>query len=84
MNKWEWAGLILGSLILIFGFIFDYSQYMLSHFDLIQILNMKNPEVMQFAFSYIPRHFPWGIFILGESIIIIAIGLFWKRLLGGP
>ena len=82
INKWEWAGFILGSLILIFGFIFDYSQYMLSHFNLMQILNMKNPEVMQFAFSYIPIRFPWGIFILGEGVILIGIGFLWRRLLG--
>jgi hypothetical protein len=77
-----WAGLILGSLIVIFGFILDYSQHMLVHFTLPEMFQVKNPEVLKVATSYIPRRFPWGIFAAGEAVILTAIG--WYRFLNYP
>jgi hypothetical protein len=68
-----WAGLILGSLILIFGFILDYSQHMLSYFSLLEMFQVKNPELMEVATSYVPRRFPWGIFAAGEVVILASI-----------
>jgi len=73
-----WAGLILGSLILIFGFILDYSQHMLTHFSLLEMGQLKNPEVMKVATAYVPRRFPWGIFALGEGVILASIGCYWR------
>ena len=73
-----WAGLILGSLVLIFGFVFDYSRHMLTHFSLLEMLQLKNPEVLQHATSYVPSRFPWEIFIPGEGLILITIGWYWR------
>lgn len=75
----EWFGLITGSLVLIFGFIFDYSRHMLSHFSVFGMLELKNPEVLEVATRYIPHRFPWWIFGIGEIIILATIGLYWKR-----
>lgn len=75
-----WAGLILGSLILIFGFVLDYSQYMLEHFSLLEMSNVNNPGVMEVATAYVPRHFPWGIFIAGELVILGSIFWYWKKI----
>ena len=74
-----WAGLILGSLVLIFGFIFDYSQHMLAHFSLFEMLQVKNPEVLLVGTSYIPHRFPWWIFGVGEGLIL-ASTLWYSRL----
>ncbi len=74
-----WAGLILGSLILIFGFVFDYSQHTLTHFSLLEIFQVKNPEVLEVASSYIPHRFPWWIFGIGEAVILASIGFYWKQ-----
>ncbi len=67
-----WAGLILGSLIVILGFIYDYSQHMLTHF--------KNPEVLKVSTSYIPDRFPWWIFGIGEGVILASIGWYRKHI----
>lgn len=74
-----WTGLILGSLILIFGFVFDYSQHMLTYFSLLEMLQVKNPEVLEVATSYIPDRFPWWIFGMGEVIILASIGWYWRK-----
>ena len=75
-----WTGLICGSLILIFGFVFDYSQHMLTHFSLFEMLQVKNPEVLEVAISYIPHRFPWWIFGMGEAVILASIGWYWKKI----
>jgi len=73
-----WAGLILGSLVLIFGFVLDYSRHMLTHFSLLEMLQLKNPEVLELATSYIPQRFPWWIFALGETVILCSIAWYWR------
>jgi hypothetical protein len=78
-----WAGVILGSLILIFGFIFDYSQHMLTHFTWLQMFQVKNPEVMEVATRYIPGRFPWWIFGMGEGVILFSIGWYRKQITRG-
>jgi hypothetical protein len=75
----EWIGFIAGSLVLIFGFVLDYSQHMLTHFSLGEMLQVKNPEVMELATSYIPSRFPWWIFGIGEIIILGTIGVYRRR-----
>ncbi len=66
-------------LILIFGFVLDYSQHMLDHFSFFEMLQVKNPEVLEVATSYVPVHFPWGIFALGEGVILVSITIFYSR-----
>ena len=79
LHRLEWTGLIAGSLVLIFGFVLDYSQHMLTHFSVAGMLQVKNPEVLEVATSYIPHRFPWWIFGIGEVIILGTIGIYWKR-----
>ncbi len=80
IRRLEWAGLIAGSLVLIFGFILDYSQHMLAHFSLLGMLEVKNPEVLEVATRYIPQKFPWWIFGIGEGVILASIAWYWKRI----
>jgi hypothetical protein len=73
-----WAGLILGSLVLIGGFIYDYTQHMLTYFTFTEMLQVKNPEVQEVATRYIPGRFPWWIFWMGELIICGTIMWYWR------
>jgi len=75
-----WAGLIAGSLVLIFGFILDYSQHMLTYFTLSEMFDVKNPEVLEVATRYIPERFPWGIFLAGEGILLLSIAGYGRQL----
>ena len=73
-----WAGLIFGSIILIWGFIYDYSQHMLTHFSLTEMYQFHNPEVQEVAMRYIPARFPWWIFWIGEISILGTIIWYWR------
>jgi hypothetical protein len=68
-----WGGLILGSMILIFSFILDYSRHMLSYLSFFEMFQLKNPDLLEVATSYIPQRFPWGIFAAGELVILASI-----------
>ncbi|MEZ5072378.1 MAG: hypothetical protein R2751_15795 [Bacteroidales bacterium] len=68
-----WAGLIAGALVLILGWILDYSQYMLDETTLGHMFQMGDVAMMEHAMAYVPRRFPWPVFALGEGVILIAI-----------
>jgi hypothetical protein len=72
-----WTGLILGSLVIILSWILDYSRFMLNHFSLFEMLDVKNPEVLSIATLYEPLRFPWGLFATGLGLILASIA--WYR-----
>jgi hypothetical protein len=78
-----WTGLILGSLIVILAWILDYSRFMLNHFSLFEMLDVKNPEVLSIATLYEPFSFPWGLFALGEALILASIAWYNRTMRSG-
>lgn len=73
----QWGFLITGSLVVIFSFIRDYILFMSSDFSFIDLLTPSlSDEIMVKGLQYIPVHFDWWIFILGEVIILTGIFLF--------
>ena len=80
LNKPEWFFLILGSGILIIGFSWDYSFYMLEQYNFFDLIRYSNKaEVVSRSMGYIPRSFNWLIYILAQLIILSGIGLFYVR-----
>jgi len=81
INRAEWILLISGSVILILGFTWDYSKYILEQYRFGDIFTIPNKEALfDYASMYVPRNFNWVLFILGEGIILGGIGIIWKRL----
>lgn len=76
----EWAVLILGSVVLILAWTWDYSGYILEHFSFREIWTLPMGELYQVAQDYIPRKFNWGIYTLGEFIVLSGIALIFIRL----
>lgn len=72
-----WIGLIGGSLVLILAWILDYSRFMLTHFSLGEMLQIKNPEVLRVATQYEPGRFPWGLFLFGEILILVFMAWYY-------
>jgi hypothetical protein len=81
LNVSDWLIFIVGSLILILGFTWDYSNYILEHFSFSEIFSVQNKDALyKTAAQYIPRNFNWFLFILGQSTILYGIYRYWKRL----
>ncbi len=79
----EWTGLILGSIVLITGFIWDYSKFILQEFTPREILSLPDKKPFyDFSIEYIPYRFPWIIFFTGMLIILLSVmSMFtrWKK-----
>ncbi len=65
----DWKLLITGSLVVILSFIWDYFKYKMSPED---DLNVSTTLLNDLA-NYVPQHFNWPLFWLGQGIIFFAI-----------
>ncbi len=80
INRIEWCLLIIGSVILILSWTWDYSAFILEHYTFREIWSVPGDELYNVASQYIPRKFYWGIFLVGEGVIMAGILFMWKRL----
>jgi len=48
-----------------------------SFFELVRFGDYR--EVLAFSAGYVPVHFNWWVFLVGEVVFLIAIGLFCFR-----
>jgi hypothetical protein len=68
MSRIEWSLIIVGSLVVVLSWTLEFQQYS-NHFG----------DPMKAIATYIPQTFPWIIFLVGETILITTIYLFWRR-----
>lgn len=69
LNFTEWGFLISGSLIVILSFLSDCYR----------CIHTYKGEILGAIAQYIPLHFDWWIFWIGEALILAAIVLFYIR-----
>ncbi|RPH31947.1 MAG: hypothetical protein EHM93_11445 [Bacteroidales bacterium] len=80
INLTEWLLLIVGSIILVIGFTYDYIRFMLEYFSFAEIFTpSKIQALMAKALLYVPQSFPWLIFIAGMGLILFGMNLFYLR-----
>jgi hypothetical protein len=79
--KWrEWTILIFGSLVLITGFIWDYSRFILEKYSFSEVWSLPDNEALfNYAYKYVPQNFNWFLFVAGELIISSGIFVFFRR-----
>jgi hypothetical protein len=75
----DWSLLILGSVILIVSFTWDYSKFILQHYSFSKIWTIPTDDLLNLSLKYIPASFNWFLFIIGELVIIADIVIFTKR-----
>ena len=76
----EWAGLIVGSLVLIIAFTADYSKFILEKYNFWEIFTLPDKDLLfDYAIQYIPLRFPWSIFFVGYGIILLSIFALYFR-----
>lgn len=75
----EWFFWVAGSLILILGFIWDYSAFILEKYSFSDIWSTPTGDLLKLSLSYVPRKFNWFLFCLGEIVILYGIVEFWRR-----
>lgn len=80
IRRLEWSGLSFGAFVVVLGFTTDYMRYILKEFSFGQMLEIKNPDIRQYAESYVPDTFPWLIFAIGTFIIAASVLTYFLRL----
>lgn len=81
IKRMEWIILIIGSIVVIFAYIQDYSSYMLNEFAFWDFVLIRDKEaVLGHAAYYIPEKFNWYIFSLGQSLFFVAICMYILRM----
>lgn len=80
--KWrEWMLFITGSLILLLSFTQDYLRYVQNNGGLSTLWTLSRHEsLFTEAPQYVPVHFNWWIFCIGEFLLLLAIGWLSRRL----
>lgn len=80
-SRLEWMLLSIGSLILIWGYIYDYSVFMMERFSVgTFIFSTSDPGVVEHASSYVPESFNWLLFVIGQVVISFAVLKYYIRL----
>jgi hypothetical protein len=79
--KWqEWILLVAGSLILIIGWSWDYTRFILKHVSISDLFSFANKNALyEFVQVYVPASFNWILYWVGELVILSGIGLFFFR-----
>jgi len=77
----EWGLIISGAVIIFISFILDYTQLLIRGGYLNKLSSlMTNQDFINDLTSYIPENFRWGVFLLGEVLIISALLLIHRRI----
>ena len=76
-----WLMFILGSVILIIAFSWDYSVYILKQFDIWSLINLPdNNDLLKYSSNYIPSKFNWLLFSAGYLLVLSTILLLLRKL----
>jgi hypothetical protein len=76
----EWLLLATGSVVTIIGYTSDCMHFMRSRFSFIELVSFSDyREVVAYSAGYVPEHFNWWIFGVGEVLFLIAIWMVCRR-----
>jgi len=79
LKQIEWSLVILGCLVVITSFVWDYVQYASRSEHQFWTLNSREDLFMEIK-NYVPQHFNWTLFWIGELMIALGIVLVMRRL----
>lgn len=81
LNTREWTLLIAGSVVLLVGYMQDYSRYMMKRYSFSELyLSLPDQSKMEYAVQYVPEKFNWALYLAGQILLIFAVILYYFRL----
>lgn len=74
LKAYHWIFLIIGALIVIGAYTKDYLQFMLTDFNIWQLLGGGSSiDIIEKAATFIPDNFAWSIFTIGVATHLLVI-----------
>jgi hypothetical protein len=81
MNVLEWSFMLLGALVILITFLWDFSKIIIKGRFLRSFLSLAtDPHFKDIVTSYIPGTYHWTLFILGELSILCSLAIFVNRM----
>ncbi len=81
INAAEWILLGAGAFLILITFLKDYMMVIINNGFLMQFSKLATiSEFQSLIGSYIPSNYMWGLFILGEIVVIIGIVFIWRNI----
>jgi len=76
----EWILLIFGSITAIVSFMWDYIIYVSNYGDDVGVWTLSsNQNMFDEVRRYVPVHFNWALFWVGQGLILISVFLIYRR-----
>jgi hypothetical protein len=76
----EWVLVVVGSIIVIFSFVLDYFKHVIKESTTSGIWTLSSKEnLFNEIKTYVPSHYNWFIFWIGEALIIYTIIQYARR-----
>ena len=77
----EWVLIISGAIIIFISFIWDYTHLLIRGGYLNKLSSLiTNEDFINDLTTYMPENFRWGVFLLGEVLIISALLFIHRRI----
>jgi len=77
----EWIVLSLGVFIIITSFVWEYSKIIIQGGFFSRFLTLgTDPHFQKIVTSHVPTSYNWLFFIIGESLILCFLAIFFKRM----
>jgi hypothetical protein len=76
----EWGLIVLGAFLIFLTFIWDCSGIIIEGGFLGDLPGLgRNREFQEALSAYVPERYQWGLFALGEALILYAMAMMYKR-----
>jgi hypothetical protein len=72
IKSYDWVGMIAASFIIILSFTLEFINYLIRN-------DYSAENIINLSTHYIPAHFNWPLFIVGEIVLVLTIVLFYRR-----
>jgi len=79
----EWGLIYAGSATILYTFTWDYSRIIIQGWPLLNSeSSMGDTHFWEVISAYVPTYYNWYLFVLGEVLILCAVGLMYERITG--
>jgi hypothetical protein len=80
LKSLEWVILVTGAAVVLQSYIWDYNKYIFDQYSLQELFNnLSGKSLRDYTLAYVPRNFPWLVFIIGEALILLATAMYFRR-----
>jgi hypothetical protein len=79
LNRIEWILILAGAITVLYTFTEDYTGILIRNGLFAGVPLTEESPLVQQLLGYIPSHYNWFLFILGELMIVSAVFLIFSR-----